>query len=309
MSETLNYDGRVAVITGAGNGLGRSHALLLASRNARVVVNDLGGSVDGKGEDAAAADKVVAEIKAAGGDAVADYHSVAQGNRIVETALDHFGRVDIVINNAGILRDRSFHKMTDEDWNLVFEVHLFGAYKVTKAAWPHLRDQNYGRVIFTSSGSGLFGIFGQANYGAAKAGLLGFAQALAREGERRNIHVNTIVPMASSRLTESLMPKELHEALSPEAVSPLVAYLCHESNQQTGGMYEVGGGLVAPLRLNRGGGVAFDSSSGHSPEDIRTRWDDIHDFSNGDFPGSPEDDLKAFSKVLPVAMSVGSASG
>src|SRR5437870_5476086 len=217
----IRFDGRVAIVTGAGGGLGKSHALLLASRGAKVVVNDLGGSFTGLGRSSAAADQVVDAIKAAGGDAVASHDSVEDGDKIVKTAIDAFGRLDIVINNAGILRDVSFAKMTQQDWDLVYKVHVLGAFRVTHAAWPYLRDQGYGRIIMTASAAGIYGNFGQANYAMAKLGLVGFANTLAHEGRKRNVLVNTIAPIAGSRLTETVLPKELTGALKPEYVSPL----------------------------------------------------------------------------------------
>src|SRR6266545_3071699 len=234
MSRELRFDGRVAIVTGAGNGLGRSHALLLASRGAKVVVNDLGGGMRGEGKGQSAADRVVEEIAAAGGSAVADYHSVEDGEAIVRRALDAFGRVDILVNNAGILRDVSFAKMTAEDWDLVYRVHVLGAFRVTHAAWPHMRDQKYGRIVMTASAAGIYGNFGQANYSMAKLGLVGFAGTLAIEGRKHDVHVNTIAPIAGSRLTETVLPRELVDALRPEYVSPLLVWLCHESCQETG---------------------------------------------------------------------------
>ena len=251
MANELRYDGKVAIVTGAGAGLGRSHALLLASRGASVVVNDLGGSAHGEGKSSSAADRVVEEIRAAGGKAVANYDSVENGESIVKTALDSFGRIDIVINNAGILRDTSFAKMTDQDWDLIYRVHVLGSYRVTAAAWPHMRDQGYGRIVFTSSAAGIYGNFGQANYSMAKLGIVGFASTLALEGRKRNVCVNTIAPIAGSRMTETVLPKELIDALRPEYVSPLVAYLCHESCEDTGGLFEVGGGFIGKLRWER----------------------------------------------------------
>ncbi|HVK72193.1 MAG TPA: SDR family oxidoreductase, partial [Kofleriaceae bacterium] len=191
MSKDLRFDGKVAIVTGAGGGLGRSHALLLASRGAKVVVNDLGGSHTGEGKSSSAADKVVDEIKAAGGTAVANYDSVEDGDKIVKTAIDTYGRIDVLVNNAGILRDVSFAKMTDADWDLVYRVHVKGAYKCTHAAWPVMRDQKFGRIIFTASAAGIYGNFGQANYSMAKLGLVGFGNTLALEGKKRNILVNT----------------------------------------------------------------------------------------------------------------------
>lgn len=224
---SIRFDGKVVVITGAGGGIGKVYALFFASRGAKVVVNDLGTSHKGDGNNANAADKVVDEIKAKGGQAVANYDSVEFGDKIIKTAVDAFGRVDIVINNAGILRDISFQKMKDLDWNLIFKVHVFGAYSVTKAAWNIMREQGYGRIINTASAAGLFGSFGQVNYSAAKLALHGFTQALAREGEKKNIRVNTIAPLAASRMLETVMPPDILKTVQPELVVPLVAYLCH----------------------------------------------------------------------------------
>lgn len=215
MSDALRFDDQVVIVTGAGGGLGRAHALLFAKHGARVVVNDLGGSTHGEGASASAADKVVAEIRAAGGTAVANHDSVTDGGRIVENALDAFGRVDVVVNNAGILRDKTFHKMEDADWDLVYQVHVEGAYKVTRAAWPHLREQAYGRVVFTSSTSGIYGNFGQSNYGMAKLGLYGLTRTLALEGRKNNILVNAIAPTGGTRMTEGLIPPQVFEQLKP----------------------------------------------------------------------------------------------
>ncbi|MFM7872424.1 MAG: SDR family NAD(P)-dependent oxidoreductase, partial [Actinomycetota bacterium] len=223
----LGYDGKVAIITGAGGGLGRQHALLMASRGALIVVNDLGGSVDGTGASASAAQKVVDEIKAAGGEAVADTNSVATpegGKAIVQTAIDAFGRVDIVINNAGILRDKAFHNMEPDLLNPVLDVHLKGAFHVTQPAFVKMREQGFGRIISTSSAAGVFGNFGQTNYGAAKMGLVGFTRVLAVEGARFNIKANAIAPLALTRMTEDILGA-LKDKLDPSLVSPLVALL------------------------------------------------------------------------------------
>jgi NAD(P)-dependent dehydrogenase (short-subunit alcohol dehydrogenase family) len=244
----LGYDGKVAIITGAGGGLGRQHALLLASRGARLVINDLGGAVDGTGSDKGAAERVVDEIVALGGEAVADTNSVATaegGAAMVQQAIDTFGRIDIVVNNAGILRDKSFHNLTPELLNPVLDVHLRGAFHVTMAAWPHLRAQAYGRVVSTSSAAGLFGNFGQANYGAAKMGLVGLTRVLAIEGGKYNIRVNAIAPLAMTRMTESILGGALAEHLDPALVSPVVGYLVHDSCTLTGEVLSVGGGRVA----------------------------------------------------------------
>ncbi|MFO0573276.1 MAG: SDR family NAD(P)-dependent oxidoreductase [Polyangia bacterium] len=284
MSE-LRFDGRVAVITGAGNGLGKSHALLFAARGAKVVVNDLGGTATGGGKSSAAADKVVEEIRAAGGQAVANYDSVEDGDKIIQSALDHFGRVDIVVNNAGILRDTSFAKMTQDDWDLVYRVHVLGAYRVTKAAWEHLTKAGYGRVIFTASAAGIYGNFGQANYAMAKLGLVGFSNTLAIEGRKKGVLVNTIAPIAGSRLTETVLPKEITDALKPEYVSPLVVYLAHESCKETGGLFEVGGGVFTKLRYQRTEGKLFKLGRAITPEAVQKAWGEITDFEKATAPG------------------------
>ncbi len=284
MAGELRFDGKVAIVTGAGGGLGRSHALLLASRGARVVVNDLGGDMHGGGGGAMVADKVVAEIKELGGEAVANYDSVEEGHRIVETAMDAFGAVDIVINNAGILRDVSFHKLTDDDWDLIYRVHVLGTYKVTHAAWMHMRSERYGRIVNTASAAGIYGNFGQTNYAMAKLGILGFSNALAVEGKKRNIHVNTIAPIAGSRMTETVLPKEVVDALQPEYVSPLVAWLCHEDCKETGGTFEVGGGFYAKLRWQRSEGRTWRLGRKITVDDVADAWGDIAGFEKTTYP-------------------------
>jgi NAD(P)-dependent dehydrogenase (short-subunit alcohol dehydrogenase family) len=245
----FSYDGKVAIVTGAGNGVGKEHAMLLASRGARIVVNDVGGSVAGEGADLTPAEAVVEEIEAAGGVAVADGHSVATqegGVAIVQTAIDAFGRVDILVNNAGILRDKSFHHLTPELLDPVIDVHLYGTIWVTQPAFKRMRDQGYGRIVNTSSAAGIFGNFGQANYGAAKMGIVGFTRVLAQEGAKYNIKVNAIAPMARTRMTEELLGP-VAEKLDPALVAPVVAYLCHESCDLTSRIFSVGGGRVAEI--------------------------------------------------------------
>ncbi|MCB8943468.1 MAG: SDR family NAD(P)-dependent oxidoreductase [Ardenticatenaceae bacterium] len=303
MSDEMRFDGRVAIVTGAGGGLGRTYALLLASRGAKVVVNDLGGSAFGQGADATPADEVVAEIVAAGGTAVPNYDSVENGDKIVQTALDTFGSVDIVVNNAGILRDTSFHKMSEQDWELIYRVHLYGSFKVTHAAWPYLRDQQYGRVIFTTSAAGIYGNFGQANYGTAKLGLLGLANTLAIEGQKRNVHVNTIAPMAGSRLTETVLPQEMVEALKPEYVAPLVAYLCHESCDVTGQLFEVGAGWVSRLRWQRSQGAFFPVHQPITPEQVGEKWAVIDDFAEAENPTTIMDSFVPITRNLQEAQA------
>ena len=292
MSE-IRFDDRVVIVTGAGNGLGRSHAMDFARRGAKVVVNDLGGGAFGEGSDQRVADVVVDEIKAAGGEAAANYDSVTDGDKIVQTAMDAFGRVDVVINNAGILRDKSFHKMTDDDWDIIFDVHVRGAYKVTHAAWPMMRDQNYGRVVFTTSAAGIYGNFGQTNYSAAKLAQLGMAQTLAHEGRSKNVNVNTIAPIAGSRLTETVMSKEMVDMLKPEYVTPLVVKLCDENSSVTNGLFEVGAGFCAEVRWERTQGVYLDMS-GFDAEDIEDNWDKITDFTDANHPA----DIGEANKLL-----------
>ncbi len=270
----IGFEGKVAIVTGAGGGLGREHALLLASRGAQLVVNDLGGSVDGTGASAGPAQKVVDEIEAAGGVAVADANSVASkegGEAMVQTALDAFGRVDIVINNAGILRDKSFANMTDELWDAVLDVHLRGAMCVTRAAWPHLREQNYGRVVCTSSSAGIFGNFGQTNYGAAKMGLVGFTRALAQEGAKYNIKANAIAPVAKTRMTEDILGP-LVDKLDPALVAPVVAWLVHEDCPVSGDIFSVGGGRVARIFVAEGPGFFKKDLN---VEDVRDNWEAV----------------------------------
>lgn len=295
---TIRFDDRVVIVTGAGNGLGKSHALEFARRGARVVINDLGGSATGEGASHRAADLVVDEIIAAGGEAVASYDSVLEGDKIVQTALDNFGRVDIVINNAGILRDKSFAKMTEEDWDLVYQVHVKGAFKVSHAAWPYLREQNFGRLIFTASAAGIYGNFGQANYSMAKLGLHGLSQTLAHEGRKNNVLANTIAPVAGSRMTETILPPALVAQLKPAYVTPLVVRLCAEHSEDTGQLYEVGAGWIGKLRWERSKGVGFNIEQGVSAEDIDARWQEIADFTQADHPASCQEAMVAMMANL-----------
>ena len=228
----LDFTGRVAIVTGAGGGLGKQHALALARRGAKVVVNDLGGAVDGAGGSVTAAQAVVDEIRAAGGEAIANGASVtdfAAVEAMVQQAIDAWGRVDILVNNAGILRDKSFSKMELADFRLVVDVHLMGAVNCTKAVWAHMNAQKYGRIVMTTSSSGLYGNFGQSNYGAAKLALVGLMQTLSLEGAKNNIHVNCLAPTAATRMTEGLMPADVLAALQPEAVVPAMLVLAAET--------------------------------------------------------------------------------
>jgi 3-hydroxyacyl-CoA dehydrogenase/3a,7a,12a-trihydroxy-5b-cholest-24-enoyl-CoA hydratase len=286
MSKDLRFDGKVVIVTGAGNGLGRSHALAFGARGAKVVVNDLGGSHTGDGKSATAADKVVDEIKAAGGQAVANYDSVEDGDKIIKTAVDAFGRVDVLINNAGILRDVSFQKMTEADWDLVYRVHVRGAFKTSFAAWPVMREQKYGRIIFTASAAGIYGNFGQANYSMAKLGLVGLSNTLAIEGKKNNVVVNTIAPIAGSRMTETVLPPNLLEALKVEYVTALVVKLCHESHEDGGGLYEVGGGFYSRLRWERTKGKMYRLGRDVTPEDVNDAWGEITSWDDATHPAN-----------------------
>ena len=293
-SDTLGYDGKVIIITGAGGGLGRQHALLLASRGALVVINDLGGSIDGSGSDKGAAEHVVDEIKAAGGEAVADTNSVATpegGAAIVQTAIDAYGKVDVVINNAGILRDKSFHNMTPDLMNPVLDVHLKGAFYVTQPAWVVMREQGYGRIVSTSSAAGVFGNFGQTNYGAAKMGLVGFTRVLAQEGAKYNIKANAIAPLALTRMTESLMGGAFGDKLAPGLVSPIVAYLAHEDCPVTGQLFSVGGGRVAHVFIGETQGYFKE---GLGLEDVRDNWATITDRDGYAVPNSLSEETAMF---------------
>ena len=293
----LGYDGKVAIITGAGGGLGREHALLLASRGAQVVINDLGGSVSGEGDNASAAETAAKAIEDLGGVAVANHDSVATpegGQAIVDTALEAFGRVDIVINNAGILRDKAFHNMTPDLVDPVIDVHLKGAFNVTRAAWVHFREQNYGRVVNTSSNSGLLGNFGQANYGAAKMGLVGFTKVLAIEGAKYGIKANAIAPVAFTRMTAELMPG-LEEKLKPELVTPVVVYLAHEECPVSGEIYSAGGGVVARYFVGLTPGYV---NTEQTVEDIRDNFEQIRDETGYIVGRNNNDELKKLFKQL-----------
>jgi NAD(P)-dependent dehydrogenase (short-subunit alcohol dehydrogenase family) len=271
---------RVIVVTGAGGGLGREYALTLAREGASVVVNDLGGARDGTGAGSAMADHVVTEIKEAGGRAVANYDSVAEtegAQNIIKTALDEFGKIDGVVSNAGILRDGTFHKMTFENWDAVLKVHLYGGYNVIRAAWPHFREQSFGRVVVATSTSGLFGNFGQANYGAAKLGLVGLINTLAQEGAKYNIKTNALAPIAATRMTEDILPPEVLQNLTPEFVAPVVSYLCTEEVPDTGSIFIVGGGKVQRAALFQNEGVTFKSPP--SVDDVAAHWTEIDDLS------------------------------
>lgn len=272
--------GRVVVVTGAGGGLGREYALLLAAEGAKVVVNDLGGARDGTGAGASMADGVVEEIRAAGGEAVASYDTVATsegGAAIVQTALDAFGAIHGVVNNAGILRDTSFAKMDPAAWDAVLQVHLYGGFHVTSAAWPHFREHGFGRVVMATSTSGVYGNFGQANYGAAKLGLVGLMNTLALEGARSDIKVNAVAPIAATRMTADVAPQEFLDTLPPAHVAPVVGHLLSEELQESGALFVVGGGLVQRVAQFQNAGVRFAEPP--SMDLLAERWAEIVDLT------------------------------
>lgn len=293
----LGYDGKVAIVTGAGGGLGRSHALELARRGARVVVNDLGGSVDGEGGDAGPAAKVAKEINDAGGEAVANTDSVSTpegGQSVVTTAVDNFGTVDIVINNAGILRDKTFHNLTPELLEPVIAVHLLGAFYVTQPAYVIMREKSYGRIVNTSSNSGILGNFGQSNYGAAKMGLVGFTRVLANEGRKYNIKANAIAPVAKTRMTEDLLGAA-GDKLQAEEITPTVCYLAHEDCPVTGEVYSVAGGSVSRFFIGLTPGWYKNE---HSVEDVRDNFDTIRNEDGYIVPEGPQDELAKLLGLL-----------
>ena len=300
MSEPITFDGRVAIVTGAGGGLGKTYALELARRGARVVVNDLGGAVDGTGESSSAADLVVGEIDDAGGEAVANYHSVSSeegGEAIVQTALDAFGTVDIVINNAGILRDKSFSKMTMAEVEAVIDVHLKGSFHVSAPAFKVMREKAYGRFVFTSSASGLFGNFGQANYGAAKAGIVGLSNVIAIEGAKYNIKSNAIAPIARTRMTEDLLGP-FADMVAPEQVTPMVVYLCSEANEFSHEIFTVGGGRYGRVFIGTNNGWFAGTDEVPSVETLADHIDDIRDISEYVVPLDNNDEIMLLGQML-----------
>jgi len=299
MSE-IRFDGRVAVITGAGGGLGKTYALELARRGAHVVVNDLGGAPDGSGKSTSMADVTVNEIKAAGGQAVASYDSVATpagGEAIIKKAIDSFGRVDIVINNAGILRDKSFAKLEPQDLEIVLDVHLKGAFYVSQPAYRVMKEQNYGRFLFTASAAGIFGNFGQTNYGAAKMGLVGLSNVLAVEGAKNGIKSNVIAPIARTRLTENLLGP-IASALDPSTVMPLACYLVSEACELSHEVFSVGGGRFARVFVGLAPGWFAGKGKVVSLEDVRDNLGRIMDEKNYIVPKSVGDEMRLIAKDL-----------
>lgn len=297
---TISFDGRVAVVTGAGNGLGKSYALALAARGAKVVVNDIGGAIDGSGQSGTPAEAVVEEIRAAGGEAVANYDSVAEPDSaasIVQTALDSYGQINIVINNAGIVRDKTFHKMSLEDYEFVARVHYLGSVYVTHAAYPHMREANYGRVLMVSSNSGLYGNFGQTNYSAAKLAVVGFMNTLKLEGARNNIVVNALAPLAATRIAE---PSGIFDTYDPElvttdAVAAMVAYLVSEECTDSGNIVAATAGYYSRIQIMESEGVNVDPRAEMTPDRIAELWPQIHEMRN---PKGYEDALSNLTAVM-----------
>ena len=300
----IRYDNRVAIVTGAGAGLGRSHAMLLASLGAKVVVNDPGGSVDGTGGANAVADTVVAEIRAAGGEAVASYGSVSDekaAEGIINTAMNTWGRLDILVNNAGILRDKSFNKMENEDFRVVVDVHLMGTVYCTKAAWQHMRAAKYGRIVVTTSGSGTLGNFGQANYGAAKMAVNGFINVLRHEGQSYNIKLNAISPSARTRMTEALINPEVLEYMKPELVSPAVAWMCSEQCDVSGEIISANAGAYSVVKYFQTEGAQFDPAENVTVDMFAEAWPKISDLTGaapmGRSRGRLEARLRAMGRI------------
>ena len=276
---SIRFDGKVVIVTGAGGGLGRAHALEFAKRGAKVVVNDLGGSVDGTGGNSEAAEKVVAEIKAAGGTAIANGASVTDDAgvaHLVNQAKEAFGRIDVLIANAGILRDKSFAKMEIKDFEVVMAVHVMGTVKPAKALWQIMRDQQYGRIVVTTSSTGLYGNFGQTNYGCAKLGLVGFMNTLKLEGAKDNIKVNAICPVAATRMTENLMPPQMLEMLKPEYVTPGVVFLASE-DAPTGVVLTAGAGIFSAAQIVESNGINL--GHGADADTVAEYWPKISDFT------------------------------
>jgi NAD(P)-dependent dehydrogenase (short-subunit alcohol dehydrogenase family) len=296
----IRFDDRVAVITGAGGGLGRTYALEFAKRGAKVVVNDLGGAQDGSGAGTNMADQVVKEITEAGGTAVSNYDSVSTpegGEAIIQTALDNFGQVDIVVNNAGILRDKSFVKLTPDELEIVLDVHLKGAFFVTQPAFKVMKENNYGRILFTASGAGIFGNFGQSNYGAAKMGLVGLSNVLAVEGAKNNIKCNSIAPIAKTRLTEALLGP-LAEKLGPDYVTPLVAYLASEQCELTHEIFDVGGGRYARVFVGMAEGWTSPNHEVPSVEELAANFEQVRNTDGFSIPLSIADETRAIMQAI-----------
>ena len=296
---TIDFKDKVAIITGAGGGLGRSHAHELSKRGAKVVVNDLGGSVDGSGGSSEAAEKVVEEIIKSGGQAISNGSSVTDDDGVklmIDQTIKEYGRIDILINNAGILIDKSFSKMDISDFEKVLNVHLTGTVKTTKAVWEIMKEQNYGRILVTSSSSGLYGNFGQTNYGAAKLGLVGFMNTLKLEGQKYNVHTNALTPVAYTRMTANLMPPEAENLLTPESVTPAAIYLISE-NAPNGIILCAGAGVYSVSQIMESDGLSLGLNA--TAEDIVENWEKISNFENAKpFNMGGEQTGKVFEKAM-----------
>ena len=294
----VNFENRTVIVTGAGNGLGKAYALELGSRGAKVVVNDRGGSVDGSGSASSPADDVVNEIIKNGGEAIANYDSVATkegGESIVQSALDNFGTVDAVINNAGILRDKSFANMSEDELSLILDVHLKGTFFVSQPAFKVMKENNYGRIVNVASPSGLFGNFGQSNYGAAKMGIVGLTNVLSIEGAKYNIKVNVIAPTAYTRMTEALLPEDVGKLFSAELVTPMVVYLASEACEPTHEIFGVAAGRFARIGIITHNGYVNTSATA---EDISENIEEIRTIKDGTYPLSNEDELMIIQKAI-----------
>jgi NAD(P)-dependent dehydrogenase (short-subunit alcohol dehydrogenase family) len=296
---SIRFDEKVVIVTGAGGGLGREHALEFARRGAKVVVNDLGGSVDGNGA-SDSANEVVEQIKSEGGDAIANGASVTDLDAVkgmVDETTKKWGRVDVLVNNAGILRDKSFHKISIEDFNLVMSVHFQGTLNCTHTVFPIMREQNYGRIIFTSSSSGVFGNFGQSNYGSAKMAMVGLMNTLKIEGQKYNIHTNSITPVAYTRMTDGLLPEEVGESLQPEYVTPAVIYLSSDE-APNGAIISAGAGVYSRIFIHETDGVSLGMGEEMTPENISASWDSISDMKGAKaLQSGPEQSIKIFEKL------------
>ena len=296
---SIRFDDKVVIVTGAGGGLGKEHAIEFAKRGAKVVVNDLGSSVDGSGA-SDSANEVVENIKSTGGKAIANDASVTDLNAVkgmINEAMEKWGRIDVLVNNAGILRDKSFHKMSIEDFNLVMSVHFEGTFNCTHTVFPIMREQNYGRIIFTSSSSGVFGNFGQSNYGSAKMAMIGLMNTLKIEGQKYNIHSNSITPVAYTRMTDSLLPNEIGESLQPEFVTPAVIYLS-SSEAPNGVIISAGAGVYSRIFIHETDGVSLGMGDEMTPENIAASWDSISDMKGAKaLQSGPEQSIKIFEKL------------
>ena len=278
---SIRFDEKVVIVTGAGGGLGREHAIEFAKRGARVVVNDLGGSVDGNGA-SDSANAVVEHIKSNGGQAIANGASVTDLDAVkemVQQTMNKWGRIDILVNNAGILRDKSFHKVSHDDFNLVMDVHFQGTFNCTHTVFPIMREQQYGRIIFTSSSSGVFGNFGQTNYGSAKMAMIGLMNTLKIEGQNKNIFTNSITPVAYTRMTEGLIPEDFGKNLKPEFVTPAVIYLASD-DAPNGAIMAAGAGVFSRIFIHETMGVSLGMGEEMTPENIKANWDKISDMSD-----------------------------